>query len=109
MSAAAEWLAAVLTGSAAVAASVLAVAGVGFLMLYGALPARKAARVAVGCFIVFSASAIATGIVGSFARPPEEPQQEQRPLYTPATPRASSADPYGGASVPDERTKDITN
>lgn len=109
VSAAVDWVRDLLVGSTATTVAVLAIAGVGLLMFNGRLPARRAARVVLGCFILFSAAAIANGIIGSLAPPPPPPPQELRPQYTPATPRPSSTDPYGGASVSDKRTKDIIN
>ena len=105
-----QWVSSLLLGSVATTVALLAIAGAGLLMLAGCLPKRRAARLLLGCFILFSAATIANGIVQTLASPSPPPSQVELTLqYTAATPRPSSLDPYGGASVPDERTKDISN
>lgn len=101
------FLHALMFGSGATALAVIAVAFVGLLMLRGRLPARRAALVTLGCFILFGAPAIAAGIVQlttvdtpmpSFveAPPPPVPNIKPQPPSTPYNPY----DPYAGASVP---------
>jgi len=58
------WLQSVLLGPIATTIAVIAVASLGFLMLSGRVDIRRAAQVAVGCFIIFGASTIAQGITG---------------------------------------------
>lgn len=60
--AALEWLQGTLMGSAATALAVMAVAAVGFMMLTGRLNWKFGATVIVGCFILFGAGAIVSGI-----------------------------------------------
>jgi type IV secretion system protein VirB2 len=43
-------------------AAVIAIAGVGFMMLTGRLNWRYGATVILGCFIIFGASALVAGI-----------------------------------------------
>lgn len=57
-----SWLQGTLLGTVATVAGVIAVAGVGFMMLTGRLSWRYGATVIVGCFILFGASAIVAGI-----------------------------------------------
>ncbi|MBV1692266.1 TrbC/VirB2 family protein [Novosphingobium sp. G106] len=56
------WLQGTLLGNVATAVAVMAVAAVGFMMLTGRLNWRFGATVIVGCFILFGAGAIVTGI-----------------------------------------------
>jgi type IV secretory pathway VirB2 component (pilin) len=59
---AAEWLQGTLMGNVATAAAVVAVAAVGFMMLTGRMNWRYGITVVLGCFILFGAVAIVTGI-----------------------------------------------
>lgn len=56
------WLQGTLLGHVATAVAVMAVAAVGFMMLTGRLNWRFGATVIIGCFILFGAGAIVTGI-----------------------------------------------
>lgn len=58
------WIEGTMLGSAATLVAVLAIAGIGFLLLQGRLAVKDGARVVLGCFIVFGAAAIAQGIAG---------------------------------------------
>ena len=60
--AALAWLQGTLMGNVATAVAVMAVAAVGFMMLTGRLNWRFGATVIIGCFILFGAGAIVTGI-----------------------------------------------
>ena len=60
--AAATWVQGTLLGNVATAVAVIAVAGVGFLMLSGRLNWRYGATVILGCFILFGAATIVGGI-----------------------------------------------
>ena len=57
-----NWLQGTLLGNVATAVAVIAVAGVGFMMLTGRLNWRYGATVILGCFILFGAAAIVGGI-----------------------------------------------
>ncbi len=101
---AARWLQDTLLGSVATALAVLAVAGVGFLLLTGRLHLRHGASVLLGCFIVFGAPVIVAGLRGE-----QEVVVDTVPLsLTPSPiPRALPSalpsevyDPYAGAAVP---------
>lgn len=102
------WVSAALTGSVATAVAVIAIASIGLLMLSGRIDVRRALQAILGCFILFGASSIAAGIVGSIensavpgdaqvAAPPPAPNYPQ--------PAAASLppDPYAGAAVPPRR------
>jgi type IV secretory pathway VirB2 component (pilin) len=60
--AALAWLQGTLLGNVATAIAVMAVAAVGFMMLTGRLNWRFGATVIIGCFILFGAGAIVSGI-----------------------------------------------
>ena len=49
-------------GNVATAAAVIAVAVVGFMMLTGRIEWRRGLTVVIGCFIIFGAVAIVSGI-----------------------------------------------
>ena len=57
-----NWLQGTLLGNVATVVAVIAVAGVGFMMLTGRLNWRYGATVILGCFILFGAAAIVGGI-----------------------------------------------
>lgn len=61
------WLQGTLLGNVATAVAVIAVAMVGFMMLTGRMNWRFGATVIVGCFILFGASAIVSGIQATAA------------------------------------------
>jgi len=66
--------------------------------------------VIIGCFILFSASAIASGIVGALQPlSPPAPAPEPPPAYVPSVPKPTSTDPFPGASIPNQRTQDVGN
>lgn len=56
------WLQGTLMGNVATAVAVMAVAAVGLMMLTGRINWRMGASVILGCFILFGASAIVSGI-----------------------------------------------
>ena len=57
-----QWLQGTLLGTAATVVAVVAVAVVGFLMLAGRMNWRYGATVILGCFVLFGAGAIVSGI-----------------------------------------------
>jgi type IV secretion system protein VirB2 len=61
------WLQGTLMGNVATAVAVMAVAAVGFMMLTGRMNWRFGATVIIGCFILFGAGAIVTGIQSAAA------------------------------------------
>lgn len=60
--AALQWLEGTLLGNLATTAAVIAVAAVGFMMLTGRIEWRRGLTVVIGCFIIFGATAIVSGI-----------------------------------------------
>lgn len=91
-------------GSVATAIAVIAVAGVGALMLTGRLDWRRGATVVFGCFVLFGAATIAAGIRGSLTG--EEVVYHSLPplpvpvaIVPPIRPKPlPSFDPYAGAA-----------
>ena len=65
--AALSWLQGTLMGNVATAVAVMAVAALGFMMLTGRLNWRFGATVIIGCFVLFGAGAIVTGIQSTAA------------------------------------------
>jgi len=59
------WIQGTLLGNVATAVAVMAVAAVGFMMLTGRMNWRFGATVIVGCFVLFGAGAIMSGIQGA--------------------------------------------
>lgn len=69
ISGALNWLEGTLMGTVATVAAVMAIAGVGFMMLTGRMNWRHGITVIIGCFILFGAASIVAGIrqtVGGF-------------------------------------------
>lgn len=106
--AALSWIEGTLLGSLATIVAILAVAGIGFLLLQGRLVVRGGLRVLAGCFILFGAASIvsglqsfAAGMVGSgaFERPAPQQISLSEPMEIPD--RTSNYDPYAGAAVQD--------
>jgi type IV secretory pathway VirB2 component (pilin) len=62
MIAALQWIEGTLLGNLATTAAVIAVAVVGFMMLTGRIEWRRGLTVVIGCFIIFGAVAIVSGI-----------------------------------------------
>ena len=105
------WLEGVLLGPVATAVAVLAVAGLGAMMLGGRMEIGRGARIILGCFILFGAAAIAESLerlasgdsvfVASSPTPsvvamPDEPAPARTMV-------GSNSDPYAGASLPTKR------
>jgi type IV secretion system protein VirB2 len=61
------WLQGTMMGNVATAVAVMAVAAVGFMMLTGRMNWRFGATVIIGCFILFGAGAIVSGIQSAAA------------------------------------------
>lgn len=106
LSAALAWLQGTLLGPVATTVAIIAVASVGFLMLAGRIDVRRAAQVIFGCFILFGASTIASGIMtavnGTGGAPETAAAETPRPYYPPAQAQTGPGayDPYAGAAMP---------
>ncbi|MBX3564015.1 MAG: TrbC/VirB2 family protein [Sphingomonas sp.] len=104
--AAVEWLESAIIGSIAVSVAIVAIAALGLMMLAGRLPLRRSGTALLGCFILFGAPAIASGIMGAVNAAPQQNRfdtidMQPGPPATslPASP-TTTYDPYAGASVP---------
>jgi type IV secretory pathway VirB2 component (pilin) len=106
--AAGRWIEGALLGSTASAVAIIAVAGLGILLLTGRVELRRGATVIMGCFILFGAPVIATRLyeLATFAdgsSVPDDSGPAQNAIPAPAPMPAPLYDPYAGASVPIQR------
>jgi type IV secretion system protein VirB2 len=109
--AAVQWLTGTLLGSLATALAVIAVASFGFLLLVGRIDVRRAMQVIFGCFILFGASAIASGMMSAVRRTAGISEEVAAPLPLPTYQSAplqpananTPYDPYAGAALPARR------
>lgn len=105
-----EWLAALLTGTLAASIAILAVAIVGLMLLAGRVQAARVARVVIGCFIVFGAASIATGLssLGSSTDPaPNMANQSiELPEFRTSELTEGAYAPYPGAASGDQRSRE---
>lgn len=103
-----DWIQGVLLGSVATTMAVIAVATIGILMLSGRINVRRAAEVVLGCFIIFGASTIASGIFGTASAGGADADFSALPVQPPDLPQPTQAskaastpyDPYAGAALP---------
>lgn len=102
------WVQGTLLGTLATVIAIVAVAAIGLMMLGGRIDIRRSATTLVGCFILFGAASIASGIrdaaslVSDDIRPPLREAPQPPPLPSPIEPKRP-ADPYAGAAVPRSR------
>ena len=103
----AQWIEGVQRGDLATVIAVVAIASIGFAMLTGRMDLRRGGRIILGCFILFGASAIASGL-RSAAQNREASYSNVAPAPPPVfirperTDAANRYDPYAGASVPQQ-------
>ena len=104
--AATGWMQSTLSGTLATIIATIAIASIGLGMLWGRIDLRRGTSVLIGCFILFGAATIATGlrdaagfVGGDAGVSPGEQASAPVPLPKPLTPQAP-ADPYAGAAVP---------
>lgn len=96
---AADWLAALVTGTMAQMIAILAIAVLGVMMISGRLPVRAGLRVVLGCFVLFGAPVIAGGLMGVVERDGLQSEfVEGEEAARPPLPQ-STFDPYAGASI----------
>lgn len=109
-----SWLTSEPLGSFVTSIAVIAIATMGLLLLFGRIDIRRAARLLVGCFVVFGASAIARGIFDAVSVSPGGADVTQaslqpvsprppasinpKPNTTSATPGSNPFDPYNWGS-----------
>ena len=96
-----DWIEHLLLGSLAMVMAVIAIASIGFLMLQGRIDLYRAARVVIGCFIVFGASTMARGVMASLSdmTPVSAPAPEQAPPPPLAVQKLPQPDPHAGAAL----------
>ncbi|KQN04359.1 hypothetical protein ASE85_04720 [Sphingobium sp. Leaf26] len=97
-----QWIERMMLGSLATIAATLAVAIVGFMLLEGRMDWRRGARTIVGCFLIFGAPVITSGLpVSVNASAPAMSRQTAETEVAPPPPRAPEQyDPYAGAALP---------
>ena len=106
--AAVMWLQDTLLGTVATTVAIIAVAAIGFGMLTGRVNIRHGLTVVLGCFILFGASGIVSGLryASGGVEPDTVPVAVVQPAPPPvvAKPRPGGTpapyDPYAGASTP---------
>jgi type IV secretory pathway VirB2 component (pilin) len=102
--AAAQWFELLFSGSLAAALATIAVAAMGLLMLAGRVDIRRGALTLLGCFILFGASAIASGlrVMSGNNVAPASLTTTAPPSFPPSanSGQTSPYDPYSGAAVP---------
>jgi len=99
ISAAAQWITALVSGSMATILAILAVAGVGLAMLQGRLPVRRAISICGGIFLLFGAPALARSLIdltSSSSPPSYVVVHESFPRQKTLAP-VRTDDPYAGA------------
>jgi TrbC/VIRB2 pilin len=109
-----QWIQALLTGSAATIIAVIAVSSLGIMMFFGRVSSRRGLFVILGCFIVFSSSFIARGLMlGVDTTATEPPELIQIPSYSPTKPEVlykapfNPFDPYSGAANPQRTPEEL--
>lgn len=97
----ADWLTALLAGTAATTLCVIAVALLGLWMLSGRMPIRRGAEVILGCFLLLGATTIALGLrgVGDGLMESREPVPLVIERAAPPPLPPANYDPYAGASL----------
>jgi len=105
LAASVQWLAAVMTGSVAMAIAVIAVAAMGLAMMSGRINLRGSAATILGCFVVFGAPSLAHAFLALAATVPEGPPPAERSPEPATYPLQQSGvsksdDPYAGAAMP---------
>ena len=102
-----QWIEALLLGPLALALGTIAVAAFGFLMLSGRVDVRTGARIVIGCFILFGARSIATGLQsGAAGLSTREVTYPAVPatVARPASQEVPAYDPFAGAAAPTTAT-----
>lgn len=96
-----SWFQNLVLGQLGTSLAIVAVASMGLGMLGGHLPARHAARVLAGIFLLFGAPVLASGLLESVQSAQSRGSLEP-PTMRDAMPTTSSQpyDPYAGAAVP---------
>jgi type IV secretory pathway VirB2 component (pilin) len=102
-----NWLEQLLLGSTAVAVGTIAVCTMGFMLFTGRIEFRRGVHIILGCFVLFGAASIASGILAALRAnaytsaeveppPPIDPPVASKPA---SPPTRQGYDPYAGAAV----------
>ncbi len=99
-----SWISDLLFGPLATAIAVIAIAWIGLAMLSGRIDIRRGLSALLGCFLLFGAHGVATGLhsAATSQRMPSAASVPPPPLYAQPSPSANtvgSYDPYAGAAV----------
>jgi type IV secretory pathway VirB2 component (pilin) len=107
------WAESALLGTTGTVVAIIAVAMLGYGMLFGRIDLRRSVSVVLGCFIIFGSHAIVSGVIaavgedggGQASREPTlTPGESDLPPAHGASPApvqpADKADPFAGAAVP---------
>jgi len=98
----ATWLNGMLLGTVATTLCIIAIAFVGFMLMSGRIAVREAIRVALGCFILLGAPAIALGLQ-TLAGDAAQSSMKGVPSVSTVPPvqnlPPANYDPYAGASL----------
>jgi type IV secretory pathway VirB2 component (pilin) len=106
--AAATWMEGTMLGTLATVIAIMAIAAIGVAMFEGRIELRRGMTVVAGCFVLFGARAIATGLLSLadlepaaevFAPEPPMPLVVG-PSILPQAPANPAFDPYAGAAAP---------
>ena len=102
------WVQAAALGSTATAIAVIAVATIGLLTLSGRIELRRSVTAIIGCFLLFGAAGIASGLTQAKSETQGTLVENARSLPTEfrtegRAAQPSAYDPYAGASVPSSR------
>jgi type IV secretory pathway VirB2 component (pilin) len=105
------WVESAMLGTTGTVVAIIAVAALGYGMLFGRTDIRRGVAVVLGCFILFGSHAIVSGIIGAVGQDgggqaPPEPVAATLD-FAPARPASPAPaepgerpDPYAGAAVP---------
>jgi type IV secretion system protein VirB2 len=103
-----SWIADTLVGNLATTIAVIAIAAFGLLLLSGHVPKKRGAQLILGCFMIFGATSIASGLMNVLSdRSSPLPQPTSIPVAVtappPPPPPLEPYDPYAGAALPPRR------
>jgi len=99
----ADWIAVLLTAHLLLIVGTMAVAALGYSLLSGRVPAKRAATIVGGIAVVTSAHSLADALIGQdFERQTTAAPlaASGKPTSTPAPTPPAVYDPYAGAAVP---------
>lgn len=93
-----RWIEQLMFGRAATYIAIIAIAGIGAAMLAGKVDRNRALAALVGCFVVFGAATIGSGIAGDPTAAPELVRADPFPILPTTVEFQNQFDPYAGAA-----------